>query len=182
VDPGRRHRVRTRHPAQNKRSARIKRRATTRHRATTAKRAAASHVPGMPEPVASAPAMSAVSAAGEVGGDAVAVDARVGKTPPIARAQIKGQARARAPAKAVTAAIHRHPSKRRASDRPRLRLRKRPHRPEIRHRRRVPPKHRPRVPAPTTNMSCGRPVRATLSAPVRTTGSEARADASLGPS
>jgi hypothetical protein len=34
--------------------------------------------------------MSAVSAAGEVGGDAVAVDARVGKTPPIARAQIKG--------------------------------------------------------------------------------------------
>jgi hypothetical protein len=90
VDPGRRRRVRTRHPAQNKRSARIKRRVTTRHRATTAKRAAASHVPGMPEPVASAPAMSAVSAAGEVGGDAVAVDARVGKTPPIARAQIKG--------------------------------------------------------------------------------------------
>jgi hypothetical protein len=171
--------VRSRHPARNRHNARINR------RAPTSPHASASHAPAMraeaSEPEANDPA---VSAAGEAGGGAGAVAATAGKTPTTAPVQTRARGRVPVPVprqvrgKAIRAArrhllrvrgtaIRAARVKARASGRLRQQSRRRHHRTAILRRPRAPPRQRPQVPVPTTNTSCGRPRRATFSAPVR---------------
>jgi hypothetical protein len=167
--------VPSRDRARNRPSAPTSRHVQTRPLVLTSRR-----VPAMPAASAQAANAQAMSAAAGVGAGGVAVDARVGKTPPTvpapALAQIRAQtkdrakdqqakgrrAQARAPvpslpppqarpqARAGITAVRRRPSKRRA-----------------RHRC-GRPRHRHPVPARTTSTWCGHRFRATFRARVRT--------------
>jgi hypothetical protein len=131
--------------------ARSSRGATSPH-AANRREEAANHGRVKPQPAASVPAASAAAAAG---GAAVAVDAREENPPPMA-AQTRARIRIRTLGLTLDrlpvlprAQAYRPPSRHRANGP--LDPRRRPRRPAIQF-------HRPALPMPRTNMSCGRPL------------------------